>query len=305
MTKFHDITVLMSTYNGEKYLREQLDSILSQKGVIINLLVRDDGSTDNTQKILEEYKKKGLLNWYAGENLGVAKSFFDLIDNAPDSHFYAFSDQDDVWKKEKLKLAISKLNSDTDLPILYAANYTLVDEKLNDLQVNSEHVTTTTFPNSIICSCCTGSTMVFNKKLKDKIKMHRKPKVVYMHDDWIHKVCLAIGGKVIYDTTPVMLYRQHGSNVDGGIHSFKEKFNKVIRDKKKHRNIMSRQLSELLNIFRDDIPDNNRKLIIRVLTMRKGNFISRMKLAVDKKLEIKTKKSLNNEFRIALLFNYW
>lgn len=92
------ITVLMSTYNGEKYLKEQLDSILNQEQVDLKLLIRDDGSTDGTVNILKEYENSHTnIKWYSGLNLGCGKSFFQLVLDAPKSDYYAFVDQDDVW----------------------------------------------------------------------------------------------------------------------------------------------------------------------------------------------------------------
>ncbi len=91
------IVVLMSTYNGEKYIREQLDSIFNQEGIDVKVVVRDDGSKDTTHAILDEYKKTHELVWYTGENLKSARSFMDLIYQAPESDYYAFADQDDYW----------------------------------------------------------------------------------------------------------------------------------------------------------------------------------------------------------------
>lgn len=101
-----NILVLMSTFNGEKFIREQIESILAQENVNIKLLVRDDGSTDKTLDILNEYKNKGKLNYYIGKNLGPQLSFMHLLQNAPYCEYYAFADQDDVWLKDKLSTAI-------------------------------------------------------------------------------------------------------------------------------------------------------------------------------------------------------
>lgn len=296
------VTVLMSTFNGDKYLRDQIESILGQEGVNVNLIVRDDGSTDNTIAVLNDYSNKGLLKWYSGENLGAAKSFFDLLDVSPESDYYAFSDQDDVWIKEKLRIAISKIKKINDkLPILYTANYTLVDQNLKTIDVDIRHVTTTTFANSIVCSCCTGCTMVFNKYLRNLIRDNKKPDRFYMHDDWIHKVCLAVDGKVIYDSKPVLLYRQHGNNIDGGIHSFRSKIVKLKSDKY----LMSCQLEELYEIYSKNIPLKNKRLIKKALKLGKGNMIGRMKLAFNNQYKIRSNKRLNNEFRTQLFLNQW
>ena len=82
----YTFSVLMSTYNGERYLRQQIDSILQQEGVKVQLLVRDDGSTDNTLDILNGYAQKGLLKWYQGENLKSARSFLTLLKEIGRAH---------------------------------------------------------------------------------------------------------------------------------------------------------------------------------------------------------------------------
>lgn len=92
------VSVLLSTYNGEKYLREQLDSLLVQQGVDLRIIARDDGSKDTTVEILKEYAGKDTrVSFFEGKNVGPAQSFFDLIMKSPDSDYYAFCDQDDVW----------------------------------------------------------------------------------------------------------------------------------------------------------------------------------------------------------------
>lgn len=111
------VAVLMATYNGERFLREQLDSLLNQKDVTVKILVRDDNSKDSTVSILEEYKSKSLLQWYTGEHLGVEKNFLDLLRHAPEADYYAFCDQDDVWDDNKLSVAINHLrNLDLNKP---------------------------------------------------------------------------------------------------------------------------------------------------------------------------------------------
>ena len=100
----------MSTYNGERYLREQIDSILQQIDVEIELIIRDDGSNDGTVQIIEEYASKyPCISYYCGDNVGVGKSFMELLKNAPTADYYAFSDQDDVWLKDKLIRAVKAI----------------------------------------------------------------------------------------------------------------------------------------------------------------------------------------------------
>lgn len=108
------IIVLMSTYNGELYLEEQLRSIINQKFTEdeyeVQILVRDDGSSDKTIPILEKYREKGLLDYYTGKNMGYPKSFWHLLKNADDADYYAFADCDDVWFEDKLARAVERLS---------------------------------------------------------------------------------------------------------------------------------------------------------------------------------------------------
>lgn len=208
------ILVLLATYNGEKFLREQLDSIFSQKNVDVTVLVRDDGSSDKTKKILDEYKENKALSWYAGEHLSIQKGYFDLMKKAAttDYEFFAFSDQDDVWDADKLTLGISEIR-DQKQAALYYCGQKLVDEQLRpiaDHELNEKRSLQTRF----VLSDFAGCTGVFNKRLLDEVVLF-EPEYMLMHDTWILKVCLCLGGYVKVDTKPRVKYRQHGGNTIG------------------------------------------------------------------------------------------
>ena len=237
------VQVLMSSYNGEKYIREQIDSILAQQGVNVILLVRDDGSSDSTCDILKEYENKKLLEGIYGENVGPAKSFFDLINKAVDADYYALSDQDDVWDGDKLLIAIEALSSIEDNYALYCSNTRLVDGNLNFIK-NEDDNPLISLESSMIKNFCTGCTVVFNKKLI-KLLQNNTPRNVVAHDWWINVVTLALDGKVIYDTNPHICYRQHGSNVSGAekntILKAKNRLRKFLRGRY-HRDLMAKEL---------------------------------------------------------------
>lgn len=133
------ICVMLSTYNGEQYLREQLDSIYGQQGVDFHILVRDDGSSDGTLQILYEYrKKKGRMRVKEGTNLGSKKSFYELCFMAEAAEdvfdYYAFADQDDVWYPDKLSRAVKALDTvDGCSDKLWYGGVRLVDCNLNPI----------------------------------------------------------------------------------------------------------------------------------------------------------------------------
>lgn len=300
------VLVLLSSYNGEKYIEEQIRSILAQKDVKVDILVRDDCSSDGTLDIINRYPKHGALTWYTGKNLGVAHSFMDLVKNAKMNYdFYAFSDQDDVWKDDKLIRAVSTLDkNDISSPQLYCANYKLVDKGLKAIYNNKIHLTTTSFGSSIVFSNCTGCTMVFNNCL---LRMLKKctPKNIIMHDDWVHKVCLAIGGSVYYDNSEVLLYRQHENNVDGGIHSFKNKLVRMhdyVFGKRRFEN--RKQLIELLKIYKNNMPQKNIYIAEKVIRLSQGNFFNRIKLILSKEYTTPS-FGLKKEFVLYNILKCW
>ena len=136
MKEFPTVCVYMSTYNGEKFLQQQIDSIFQQKNVNVTLLVRDDGSTDRTVDIIKAQKQKIVL--LEGMNIGAENSFMELLYYEQDADYYAFSDQDDVWMPDKLCTAIGKLVGVKGAG-LYACNLYYTDENLNILGTVFSH----------------------------------------------------------------------------------------------------------------------------------------------------------------------
>ena len=114
------VKVLLSTYNGAEFLQEQMNSILQQTHGDVDIVVRDDGSTDRTISILEAYEKAGQITLHKGQNLGFALSFFELLKVAGEADYYAFADQDDIWLDYKMAYAVKKLEKeDPQMPTLY------------------------------------------------------------------------------------------------------------------------------------------------------------------------------------------
>lgn len=213
------ITILLSTYNGAKYLREQIDSILAQDNIKdINVLARDDGSSDGTQDILEEYAKNNKnFSWYQGENVRPARSFWDLLCKTEDSDFYAFADQDDVWDHDKVKIAYESIKDfDQSKPALYIGDVRTVDGELNLLSPHMvERGIPFDYPHALIKDLCPGCTQLFNKATRDLAVIYDPVKYnMYIHDWTIYLIATCFGS-VYFDEEPHMSYRQHGKNVMG------------------------------------------------------------------------------------------
>lgn len=251
------IQILMSTYNGEKYLKEQIDSILKQDceektGVSWSLLVRDDGSKDRTQSILEKYHQQypDKIQWYQGENKGVIGSFFELMKKADDeAAYYAFADQDDVWMPEKLSRGIEILEHKTEkCPALYACRPKLVDQELKELTSEIKRPPMRPgFENALIENIVTGCTAVFNAKLRNLV-VKELPQFTMMHDWWLYLVA-TLFGEVYYDETPYIAYRQHGKNVVGNPVSRMAEIKERVQVFFRKRKNVSRQTASLLQIF--------------------------------------------------------
>lgn len=284
--KENTISVLMSTYNGEKYVKEQIDSILAQKGDFnLELLVRDDGSTDKTQEILDEYMSKGKLNWYTGENLGPARSFYELIFKCKESNYYAFADQDDFWNSDKLDRGIKHLDYYTDTPSLYFSNACLVDSELNKLGRNVyKNAPALDIYTLSVAGGLLGCTMIFNNELRKQIIKNRKSPKMIMHDFYLALLCKTIGGKIIYDKEASMKYRQHAQNVVGVNRDNKiANFFKSIE--KKYNYSIADQAKSLL-LYDGIKPDI--KAWLRKLANYKNNVINRLLLACSMKTKYST-----------------
>lgn len=274
------VAVLMSTYNGEKYLRQQIDSILEQEGNFeLNLWIRDDGSTDSTQYILNEYSLQGKLVWYSGRNLGPAYSFFDLLKRCEGYDFYSFSDQDDYWNQDKLEKAICSLRSQTG-PALYFANAELVNENLESYGRNVYKKPPVLDFCSLVCAGgILGCTMVFNAILADYIQNRIEPRYMVMHDYYLETVCKAIGGKIIYDNVPHIKYRQHSNNVIGVpygiVNIIMERVRSIVAQKKVS---ISDQAKSILDLYDKDIEETKKRWLYRVSGYKK-NMLSKIGLA--------------------------
>lgn len=210
------VCVLMSTYNGEKYLKEQVDSILNQKDVNVSLLIRDDGSVDETLNIISEYEQNdNRIKCYTGDNVGASKSFFDLIWNVPlEYDYYALSDQDDVWFDNKLSVAIESIEQNKGRLKMYCSKVVVTDKDLNPIENYTDTIYKPSFGNSLIENIVTGCTVVMNKEFLAMLRSFKKPEKQYMHDWWLYKMATCYGA-LIYDTNKYMFYRQHGNNTIG------------------------------------------------------------------------------------------
>ncbi|AUW96207.1 glycosyltransferase family 2 protein [Streptococcus pluranimalium] len=213
------VNIVMSTYNGEKYLADQIKSIQSQTFEDWQLLIRDDGSSDNTPSIIRDMAKKDdrihFINDGQNENYGVIKSFYHLV-KYDSADYYFFSDQDDVWLPEKIEVTLKRAQSETSAkPLLVYTDLKVVNEDLAVLQESmiksQSHHANTELVQELTENTVTGGTMMINKALADKWQVYDN---LLMHD-WYLALLAASLGKLIYIDQATQLYRQHEANVLG------------------------------------------------------------------------------------------
>ncbi len=305
----YKVQVLLSAYNGEKYIKEQLDSILNQQKVQVSVLVRDDGSTDGTIHILKDYCNKYTnIKLIEGHNIGVVRSFFELFKNADkDMDLYALSDQDDVWDEDKLIIAceaICKNINSSSKPAMYCCEADITDVSLHISKSKANHKKKNTtlikpgFSNALIENIARGGSVVFNQSLLNMLQIDF-PEGCYMHDWWLYLVASCYG-KVIYDSTPHYKYRQHSGNVLGATTSKLGVIKRRLHQSKTNKGHVSIQAKAFNKAY--DIPE--KKLVpLMVLTDYKASLKQRAR-GISGKYLYRQNQTDNLIFRLLFFTNH-
>ena len=293
------ISILMATYNGEKYIAEQIESLLAQTVSEFKLYICDDCSTDSTFTIITEYAKKHpeQINITQNkDNSGGAKyNYIQMMINYKDDYIM-LCDQDDIWLPEKIEITLEKIKDmeykfGTDTPLLVHTDLRVVDEKLETISLSfktamNANYEKTKLRNQIIQNTLTGCTVMYNRSLADLITS--MPEFMVMHDWWLMLVASAFG-KITSIGTQTVLYRQHSHNEIGAkdVRTFRYKLHKVLHydEMKKALGETYTQAQSLLDAYRDkltgeqkeflqlyyDIPNHN-KFVRWVTICRLGVF---------------------------------
>ncbi|GMQ83465.1 MAG: hypothetical protein BMS9Abin06_0199 [Gammaproteobacteria bacterium] len=207
------VNILLSTYNGERFIAEQLDSLFNQTYSNIAIHIRDDGSTDSTVDLINSHPTNNKpVIFTGGNNIGVIPSFQQLLasSGAP-GDLYAFCDQDDVWKPEKIARAVEWIMKRREPDrVLYCTRLEYVDEHLKHLGY-SLIPRLTGFSNAVVENIATGCTVVFGETIR-RLILEGTPDDMMMHDWWAYLAASAFGD-IVYDDFPSIQYRQHGDTV--------------------------------------------------------------------------------------------
>ena len=276
------IAILMTTFNGELFLEDQLNSIKSQLHKHWILYVSDDGSNDKTLFILKSYQKrwgKSRLIIRHGPQKTFSHNFLSLsADKKIKADFYAYCDQDDVWLPSKLSVAIKTLQKESPKkPLLYCGRTTYVDEHLKIRGLSPLYNKPPTFQNALVQSIAGGNTMVFNAHTKKLLEDMGKKEII-SHDWWTYILVTATGGRVIYDDFPQILYRQHERGLVGANNTIQGNINRIkglIEGRFKTWNTLHIDALSSSNI---QVTHQSQLILGRFIFARLGNVFERLQM---------------------------
>lgn len=300
------IAVLLSTYNGEKYVGEQIKSIVEQDVQSeVFIYVRDDGSTDTTIECVKKYDNMISIIWGdSKQNLKSARSFWNLLETAPKADYYAFCDQDDYWHSDKLRRAVTYIeNENNQLPILYFSNSVMVDADLHPIKASTyAGIPQLSIAAQCVCGACQGCTMVMNEKCRQML-LSKKIETIIMHD-LTALLYTVTNGRVIYDEYASLDYRQHENNVESNankslISRVRQSYGRWIKGK----NLMSQQIRELYDKCINSIEGDDKEFCKAVISYQL-NFKSKKYLIKNANKYSDNKRAVRS-FRIRVALNLY
>lgn len=282
------VVVIMSSYNGEKFIAEQIESILKQKNVDVSLVIRDDGSTDKTFEIENKYAKNNKnIKVIKSNNVGFAKSFFEAMKLAGDGYdYYAFSDQDDVWENDKLIHAIDILEKRGERYRLYASGLKVVNENLEYQYMHSFDKIKIDYGSALSRQRLAGCTMVFNKQLYNlcvTFDMGNNKVGTMSHDGLVYYTCLLCGGKVYFDKEGKILYRRHSGTVTENGKGLMKKIGTVMNIFGKCKGLRYEQTRRLYKAYENELNQDTKPFVEEILNY-KNSLTHMLKLFFDARI---------------------
>lgn len=269
------VVVLLSTHDGAAHLDQQLESIAAQESVDVSLVARDDGSTDETRSILEDWSKRLPITLLdpspAGAPFGIFRSFMTLLvaPEAGKADYIAFADQDDVWKPHKLARGAAQLaEAPEGLAALVCTRLEIVDEALTHRGFSPALERAPAFANALVENIATGCSTMMNRKARALVASRPATGAV-MHDWWCYLVISAFG-QVHWDPEPTVLYRQHRDNAIGSGATASERLQRKLVNQLKggSRDRLHRQINAFADAFGHSLPPDKQKILDRLVASR-------------------------------------
>lgn len=256
MKTYPKVNVVISTYNGEKYIQEQLSSLFGQEYQNIDIYVRDDGSSDKTIQILQKYAESGQIVLFKGENVGYCKSFMKLLEMTAEGDYWAFCDQDDIWYPDKVRLAVEWMESQRqDKPLLYYSLSKMIDEEGNKLGIEKPPNKALNFYRVMTGTFGVGFSMVINKALREEM-LKCNPEKVHAHD-WLAGAVALGFGKVHVNHKICAKYRRLDTSVTRI--SFMKKIKWALSMLKNDGDVKDRNI-EYYRVYKKNLPSEKAKI---------------------------------------------
>lgn len=301
------VAILICTFNGDRFLKEQLDSFIRQTHTNWTIYASDDGSSDTTLQILERYQTQiggDRLIILTGPRKGFGRNFLSLVNNLEiEADYFAFSDQDDTWYDDKLERSLSKLSSfKNNNPALYCSRTRLVDIDGQPIGYSPLFTKKPSFRNALVQSIAGANTMLINNAARKLMQQVDIDAAVVAHDWLAYLLVSGCGGEVVYDAKPSLDYRQHDGNLIGANTNLK---NQISRVRKmftgRFKEWTSKNLA-ILTKFKKNLTSENQQRLQDFELARKSGLLNRLRLMEKSGVYRQTIKGALS-LRTAIIFN--
>lgn len=282
------VAIIMATYNGEKYVREQIESILASTYTDFEIFIFDDGSRDNTIDIIREYEKlyPSKIHIHQNDtNLGVTTNFLHAVARTT-MDYIMLCDQDDVWKPDKIAKTLKRMKNmesqlGKDLPLAVFTDADIVDAQLNNIsnsffKFNHLNPGKTDLPHILMENKLIGCTVMINSSIRKLLHNYPLPIHAKFHDWWIAIMASSMG-KISFINEGTLFYRQHTGNIVGGSGFINYISNRIANFNKQKETlyILRRQADEFLTIYHSLLPQDSLKLVKDFVSLNEMGFFKR------------------------------
>jgi glycosyltransferase involved in cell wall biosynthesis len=280
------VAVLLCTFNGGRFLRDQLESIAAQSHSNWVIYASDDGSTDETVEILQQYQQiwgEDRLVLSQGPQSGFTNNFLTVLGRACGQHaYYAFCDQDDHWHPAKLQRALNWLEQQpVRQPSLYCGRTRIINVTGKALGFSPLFNKRPSFENALMQSLAGGNTMMINQAACSLLRETPADTPLVCHDWWAYLLVTGCGGNVYYDPTPTLDYRQHNQNVIGANTTIKNRLDRLDHMLKGSLSEWNTTNIAALNIVLPRLTPSNAVSLKRFERARNAPLATRVKLMLS------------------------
>lgn len=276
------VAILLCTYNGSRFLGEQLESFVRQTHKNWIIYASDDGSNDDTLVVLNNYQQvlgKDRLILLSGPRQGFAKNFLSLIKNRSIiADYFAFSDQDDIWFEDKLERSIAKAAIPRSIPALYCSRTRLISADKQVQGYSPLFSVAPEFGNALVQSIAGANTMLINMQARELLAKTPDDAVIVAHDWLTYLLVTGCGGKVFYDPQPTLDYRQHNENLIGANNGLRDRLVRLAKMCTGRFSEWSTHNLLILNTFRQKLTPQSQRTMEQFELARRSSFFLRLYL---------------------------